>query len=226
MNHFWQGFEKRAAEEKADKDGYKHVATVAVMDEGKILMGRRRDNNKWTNPGGHLNKGESPIQGAYRELEEETGIPKKEVKSMKHLKSEKAEGKPIIVHAYKAKIKNPQTSVQDDPDGEVHRWHWLSTDGGLKEKVLNNLHSPRNVLLKSLNIMEDPGEKEDEQEKDAFSRKRREKISRVTRSGDYLSRLRRKAKNGKEKNPPPSLIGENSPLPSSNIHKTYRRLFR
>ena len=51
------------------------IASVAVVDaSGRVLFGKRRDDGRWTLPGGHLEPGEAPIAGAARELAEETRI--------------------------------------------------------------------------------------------------------------------------------------------------------
>lgn len=52
---------------------------VLVHQDHKILLGKRGNGvshgaGKWTCPGGHLELGESPEQGATRELYEETGL--------------------------------------------------------------------------------------------------------------------------------------------------------
>ena len=125
------------------------IASVAVMGDGKILMGRRRDSDLWTLPGGHVEEGETPLQGAKRELEEETGI---KATALKHLGSEEIIseiGKPIRVHAYLLEG-NPPTSMKDDPDTEVKRWFYLQTP--LTKDVLEALHAPRNVTLKLLKL--------------------------------------------------------------------------
>ena len=44
------------------------------MHGDHILMGKRRDNQKWTFPGGHVEPQETMKEGAMRELKEETGI--------------------------------------------------------------------------------------------------------------------------------------------------------
>lgn len=47
----------------------------AVIDEtGKILLIRRADNGLWAMPGGALDVGETPAEGAVREVLEETGV--------------------------------------------------------------------------------------------------------------------------------------------------------
>jgi 8-oxo-dGTP diphosphatase len=51
------------------------AAAVALFDHaGKILLLRRKDNDKWTMPGGTLDYGESLIECAMREVREETGL--------------------------------------------------------------------------------------------------------------------------------------------------------
>jgi len=51
------------------------VSDAAIIDDdGKILLIRRADNALWAMPGGALDVGETPSQGAVREALEETGI--------------------------------------------------------------------------------------------------------------------------------------------------------
>jgi 8-oxo-dGTP diphosphatase len=51
------------------------ATAVALFDhEGNILLLRRKDNNKWTMPGGTLDFGESLTDCAIREVKEETGF--------------------------------------------------------------------------------------------------------------------------------------------------------
>jgi ADP-ribose pyrophosphatase YjhB (NUDIX family) len=53
----------------------KPAAAVALFnDKGKILLLRRKDNDKWTMPGGTLDYGESMAACAIREVREETGF--------------------------------------------------------------------------------------------------------------------------------------------------------
>jgi 8-oxo-dGTP pyrophosphatase MutT (NUDIX family) len=51
------------------------AAAVALFNgEGRVLLLRRRDNDKWTMPGGTLEFGESIADCAIREVREETGL--------------------------------------------------------------------------------------------------------------------------------------------------------
>jgi ADP-ribose pyrophosphatase YjhB (NUDIX family) len=53
----------------------KPAAAVALFDsDGRILLLRRKDNDKWTMPGGTMDFGESLGHCAVREVREETGF--------------------------------------------------------------------------------------------------------------------------------------------------------
>lgn len=50
---------------------------VWLIQNGKVLLGQRMNahgEGSWAPPGGHLEFGETPIEGAYRELKEETNL--------------------------------------------------------------------------------------------------------------------------------------------------------
>ena len=142
-----------AKEESLKKNKVREVASVAVMKDGKLLMGKRRDNDRWTMPGGHLDEGEHHHDGAKRELKEEAGL---EAENLTHLGSEDltdAKGNPLRVHAYKHEpVGDCSTSMKEDPDQEVHRWHWIDVKDGLPQEIAENLHSPKNVTLKLLGL--------------------------------------------------------------------------
>jgi len=125
----------------------KEVSTVAVKKDGLLLMGKRRDNGRWTCPGGHLETGESPLSGAVRELLEETGIEAR-ASDLKPISSRTV--KPgLRVHGFLYEPKGEvQTSMKEDPDQEVRRWHFVDPEK-LKD---SELHVPRkdNVLLSAM----------------------------------------------------------------------------
>jgi putative (di)nucleoside polyphosphate hydrolase len=57
--------------------GYRPAAGVMLLNPaGKVWVGQRLDNKleAWQMPQGGLDAGEDPLEGALRELEEETGI--------------------------------------------------------------------------------------------------------------------------------------------------------
>lgn len=47
---------------------------LAVDDQGRILLQRRRDTGQWAIPMGKMELGETPTECAIRETEEETGV--------------------------------------------------------------------------------------------------------------------------------------------------------
>lgn len=51
---------------------YKYVVTLSQYD-GKILLSRHKERTTWETQGGHIEKGETPIEAAKRELFEESG---------------------------------------------------------------------------------------------------------------------------------------------------------
>jgi ADP-ribose pyrophosphatase YjhB (NUDIX family) len=123
-------------------------------------MGKRRDNGKWTQPGGHLEAGESSIEGAVREVKEEAGldIDPSKLKEISEEAVTKPSGEKIKVTAFLYHLKDDQqTSMKEDPDAEVHRWHWITPDRLFSKEVWDNLHVPPkdNVLMKGLGFFTD-----------------------------------------------------------------------
>jgi ADP-ribose pyrophosphatase YjhB (NUDIX family) len=76
--HFLQAPEQEIQKRFAAELGYvtpKVGSDAAIFDdEGRLLVMRRADNGKWCLPAGWLDPGESPEEGAIREVREETGF--------------------------------------------------------------------------------------------------------------------------------------------------------
>lgn len=130
------------------------TTSVALFAGTQLLMGKRRDNGKWTLPGGGLEPNELPFMGALRELEEEAGF---EALSLTPLGAETVQGRTgrtVTVHAYKASVNEPiATRTSQDPDLEVAAWEWVETSKGLPKEIVENLQSPRNVVLMKLRLL-------------------------------------------------------------------------
>lgn len=136
----------------SDKDS-NQVASIAVMTDGEILMGKRNDNGKWTLPGGHGKKGENPIEIAIRELKEETGIEAKE-EDLTYLGQDTvdADGKKLIIHCFLLNQKE-KTNTSHDPDEEVEEWKYIDVQtGSVPQEILSNLHSNPNITLGLLGL--------------------------------------------------------------------------
>jgi putative (di)nucleoside polyphosphate hydrolase len=71
--------------------GYRPAVGVMLINpERKVWVGQRLDSTleAWQMPQGGLDPGESPLEGAYRELEEETGIRRDLVEIVHQAKDE------------------------------------------------------------------------------------------------------------------------------------------
>jgi 8-oxo-dGTP pyrophosphatase MutT (NUDIX family)/GNAT superfamily N-acetyltransferase len=124
------------------------VASVAVFDsDKKLLFGKRKDNGKWSMPGGHLNEGEEPLEGAKRELFEETGLKSN---NFEYLGENTV--RDVLIYAYKCTIDKKPTTI-NDPDKEFTEFQWVNSDK-LPENIANNLHSPKNVTLQLLGLQD------------------------------------------------------------------------
>lgn len=127
------------------------VASVAVMNGDFLLMGKRRDNGKWTLPGGHLNPGEAPHAGGLRELFEETGIQAHQLSTLGERGVVTDDGRFVMVYAYYYPVESKVTA-KFDPDREFVLFRWFDTRRGLPLYVMRNLHVTRNFTLACLGL--------------------------------------------------------------------------
>lgn len=138
----------------------RRVAKIAVRHQNHMLMGKRRDNGKWTMPGGHVDPDETMHEGALRELLEETGIdiPPTTLEVLSPVDDLiDGNGKPLQVQAFGVRMsERPGTSMLRDPDGEVERWRWVDMSKGLPEHIKKELHVPaeRCNLLQALGLVQ------------------------------------------------------------------------
>jgi 8-oxo-dGTP pyrophosphatase MutT (NUDIX family) len=142
------------AEPRKRKRSDRLVASVAAYDpRGRLLFGLREDNKRWTLPGGHLEEGEDPRDGAVRELREETGLePAGEVEYLGHGLVRRESGD-VRVFAYRVEV-DGEPHGRDDPDGECATWRWVDVSGGVPADIVGNLHSRLNVTLRLLGLQE------------------------------------------------------------------------
>jgi 8-oxo-dGTP pyrophosphatase MutT (NUDIX family) len=128
------------------------VALITAYDSrGRLLLGRRNDNDLWTLPAGHLQEGESPADAAKRELSEETGL---EAKSLSPLTTYAlADG--TVLHCFSAFVTGEPHGA-NDPDHEVDEWKFVEVGEGLPKRIANKLAGPKdleqNLLLRLFHL--------------------------------------------------------------------------
>jgi 8-oxo-dGTP pyrophosphatase MutT (NUDIX family) len=138
---------------RKSEDNMSEVVSVAVRKaNGSVLMGIRHDNGKWTLPGGHMKDDETVLDGAKRELLEETGIHAKELKFLGSENVVGTEGKPIRVHAFEYQGETGEIGTELDPDEEVQSWSWVMPTHFAH--IANKMHVPmdKNVVFKFLGL--------------------------------------------------------------------------
>ena len=122
---------------------YKTYSIVLVRDwKDGIVMGRRNDNNLYTQPGGGANKGECAYACALREFFEETGVALTDIELIKVLINKNKD----LIYMFEGKI--PENCVFDtskDPDLEVDEWSFMDPND-----VKEELHVPieENAIIK------------------------------------------------------------------------------
>jgi len=137
---------KAMAEHPHGSPAKHNVASVLVhnADTGHTLWGRRHDSGKYTAPGGHVKEGEHPVDGAVRELKEETGLdlPRHALSYMGTVRlSHPANGAPMDVHGYSCSVpSHVKPDHEKDADKEVKGWEWHA------EHPLSEMHAPINAL--------------------------------------------------------------------------------
>jgi ADP-ribose pyrophosphatase YjhB (NUDIX family) len=135
----------------------KQIAKVGIYFGDKLCLGIRNDDGLWTLPGGHLDEGETPVEGAIREVEEETGVQfgPEDLEFLGTKTVTKPDGEDILVHSFVAFADEKRTTTKEDPDSEVTRWEWIDVSKGLPEEIKNSLHVPaeRDVTLQALGLV-------------------------------------------------------------------------
>jgi putative (di)nucleoside polyphosphate hydrolase len=122
--------------------GYRlNVGIIIINDKGNLLLCKRKNTNSWQFPQGGINKSETPLQAAKRELFEEVGIesncvkllsttkkwfkydiPKEKRKNYFHRKNFKGQKQKWFMFKL---LKNINIHFDNDPDGEFIDYKWV-----------------------------------------------------------------------------------------------------
>lgn len=119
----------------AKRKGMKRRATVIYRHEGQILFVRKR-RSKWNLPGGRIERDETPLQAAMREMSEETGLSLGELVYVSEYREDD-----VIHFLFEA-----QASVQKKPrpGNEIDRCRWIKP----KDVAKRNVRNPIKTILK------------------------------------------------------------------------------
>jgi len=146
-----------------------NVGIMMVNEKGYVFVGQRLDNNQnaWQMPQGGIDAGEDPETAAYRELLEETGVKKQDVRfvasSSQWLSYELPED--LIPILWNGKYRGQKQKwflfkfLGEDGDiniatdhPEFSKWKWISKENLLKEIVPFKKSVYENVLKEFKNI--------------------------------------------------------------------------
>jgi putative (di)nucleoside polyphosphate hydrolase len=134
-----------------------NVAAIVVNADGQIMAFERGDlPGEWQLPQGGIDEGETPVEAAWRELEEETGLGSKEVELVDEFPEWTA-------YTYPAGVRNngrlgqaqrwftfrvSDKDVEPRPDGvEFTDWKWVTREWMVDNAVDFRQSSYRSVLL-------------------------------------------------------------------------------
>ena len=146
-----------------------NVGIMMVNEKGYVFVGQRLDNNQnaWQMPQGGIDAGEDPETAAYRELLEETGVKKQNVRfvasSSQWLSYDLPED--LIPILWNGKFRGQKQKwflfkfLGEDGDiniatehPEFSKWKWISKENLLKEIVPFKKSVYENVLKEFKNI--------------------------------------------------------------------------
>jgi 8-oxo-dGTP diphosphatase len=110
-------------ETKTDQKTEKPPVSVAIIvDQGKVLMARRRAAEgeiSWVFPGGAIEAGESPQEAAVREVAEETGL---KVEAVKVLGDRVHPKSGVPMHYVAVRLVGGEATVADDEELDAVAW--------------------------------------------------------------------------------------------------------
>ena len=102
----------------------KHSVSVAAVipdESGRVLLIRRRDNQRWEPPGGVVEPGETVLDGLRREVSEETGLAVERVR-LTGIYQHMALG--VVAIVFRGRILGGQLA----PSAEASEFRWASAD--------------------------------------------------------------------------------------------------
>lgn len=118
----------------AKRKGVKLRATVIYRKDGEVLFVRKR-NAKWNLPGGRVERNETPLEAAMREMGEETGLAFNELRYISVYREEK-----VIHYLFEAR----KADHKPRPRNEIEACRWIKPKDVSKRRI----RRPIKALLK------------------------------------------------------------------------------
>jgi len=109
----------------ARRKGLKLRATVIYRKDGEVLFVRKR-NAKWNLPGGTVERDETPLEAAHREMVEETGLAFDELRYIAEYREEK-----VIHYLFEAR----KAAAKPRPCNEIEACRWIKPKAVSKRRV-------------------------------------------------------------------------------------------
>ena len=114
-----------------DKSYRKNVGLIVLDQNNLLLICRRKGKKTWQFPQGGIDADESPIKAAYRELYEEVGIKKNQVKIIQKSKHWYRYDLPEKYKPWPKSLKNFK--------GQTQKWYMLKANAELEINLLNEV---------------------------------------------------------------------------------------
>ena len=118
----------------AKRKGIKLRATIIYRKEGEVLFVRKRK-AKWNLPGGRVERDETPLEAAMREMAEETGLAFDELRYLTMFREDK-----VIHYLFEAR----KADDKPRPRNEIEACRWIKARDVAKRRV----RRPIKTLLK------------------------------------------------------------------------------
>ena len=124
------------------------VGAVIANDRGQVLIGERRDHRgSWQFPQGGIEDGETPDEAVYREIDEETGIARRDLQLVARyphwlcyelpppMRSPKT-GLGQAQRWFLFRVKAGRSGLITKPHPEFRRYAWVSFDAAVRRAVI------------------------------------------------------------------------------------------
>lgn len=109
----------------AKRKGIKLRATIIYRKDGEVLFVRKR-NAKWNLPGGRVERDETPLEAAMREMAEETGLAFDEFRYLTMYREDK-----VIHYLFEAR----KADDKPRPRNEIEACRWIKARDVSKRRV-------------------------------------------------------------------------------------------